>query len=284
MKLTSLALTLALLPAALFAAGGNSGGTTTTPSAPTVIPGGSYTTTYVISAPGSYVLGGNRSANTAIYVIEIAAPDVTLDLNGFRLSNVPGASDAGGGISVPMPENVEIRNGSIVDTGKYGIQTKFGKGVRVIDVRVAGTTYMGINIQTAASRVDRCQVVDCLPYGIWSNAYGIVVSDCIVNGTGTGVGVSLQQYSQVVRTVVRNYGIGFTLTASTAVDCSAAGGTIGFNLNDLSTLRGVESFKNTHGVSVSTTGGVIMGSRIMNNTSNFTGGGTYTNGGGNFIQ
>jgi hypothetical protein len=284
MKLSSLALTLALLPAALFAAGGNSGGTTATPSAPTVIPGGSYATTYVISAPGSYVLGGNRSANTAIYVIEIAAPDVTLDLNGFRLSNAPGASDAGGGVYVPTPENVEIRNGSIVDTGKYGILTKFGKGVRVIDVRVAGTTYMGINIQTAASRVERCQVVDCLPYGIWSNAYGIVISDCIVNGTGTGVGVSLQQYSQVVRTVARNYGVGFSLVASTAMDCSAAGGTIGFNLNDLSTLRGVESYKNTQGVFVSPTGGVVIGSRIMSNTTNFAGGGTYTNGGGNFIQ
>ena len=37
-----------------------------------MIPGGAYNTTYVISAPGSYVLGGNRSANTAIFVIEIA--------------------------------------------------------------------------------------------------------------------------------------------------------------------------------------------------------------------
>src|SRR5688500_2690954 len=110
MKLRSFVLTLALLPAALLAAGGNSGTTTSTP---TVIPGGSFTSTYVISAPGSYVLGGNRSANTSMFVIEIAAPDVTLDLNGFRLTNAVVPTDNGGGINVPNPENVEIRNGSI---------------------------------------------------------------------------------------------------------------------------------------------------------------------------
>jgi hypothetical protein len=283
MKLSSLALTLALLPAALFAAGGNSGGTTT-PSAPTVIPGGSFASTYVISTPGSYVLGGNRSANTAIYVIEIAAPDVTLDLNGFRLSNAPGATDFGGGIWIPTPENVEIRNGSIVDAGRFGIRAHYGKSVRIIDVRIAGATYAGIILTSAASLVDRCHIVDCAPNGIWINGRGSVVSDCVLSGLGTGTGVSLQQSSQVVRTVVRTYQTGFHLTGSTALDCSAAEGTIGFYLYQVSTLRGSESIQNKEGVFTTLPNSVIMNSRIMSNVTNFTGAVVYTNGGGNLIQ
>lgn len=282
MKLRSLALTLALLPAALFAAAGNSG--TPTPTTPTVIPGGSYATSYVISAPGAYVLGGNRSANTAIYVIEIAAPDVTLDLNGFRLSNGPGGSNLGGGVYVPAPENVEIRNGSIVDPGNFGIRAKFGKGVRVNGVRVAGALVAGIEIETAEAQVDRCHVMDSGTYGIHLIGGASLVSDCVVGGKSSAVGVTVDNGSRVMRTVVRGCGSAFILTDATAVDCIASGSQIGFHLLVGATLRGVESIKNTTGVFTSQLTNVIIGGRISGNTQNWGNGGIYTNGGGNVIQ
>ena len=278
MKLSSLALTLALLPSALFAAGG-----TSTPTSPTVIPGGAFASTYVISTPGSYVLGGNRSANTAIYVIEIAAPDVTLDLNGFRLSNAPGATAVGGGVYIQTPENVEIRNGTIADAGYYGIRAKPGKSVRVINVRVMGALYAGLYIETAASQVDRCNVADSTNYGIWTNGTGSLVSDCVVNGLGNSTGVTVQNGSRVVRTVARGCATGFYVSTSTAIECSASVCSVGFVLVDSATLRAAEAILNTYGVYTSHLGNVIIGSRITNNNTNFSGAGIYTNGGGNII-
>src|SRR5688572_4273273 len=101
MNLRSLALSLALLPAALFAANPNAGGSTDTPTGPKVIPGGTFTTPYVISAPGAYVLGGNRTVSADTNVIEITAPDVTLDLNGFAVDQATGTKT---GISASVVE------------------------------------------------------------------------------------------------------------------------------------------------------------------------------------
>jgi hypothetical protein len=281
MKLTSLALVLALLPAALFAAGGNSG-TTTTSAAPTVIPGGAFTTTYVISASGSYVLGGSRSTPSSLYVIQIAAPDVTLDLNGFKLSNTAGANTDGGGIKIPTPENVEIRNGSIIDPGYFGIATQTGKNVRIINVRIMGAGWGGIYSGTDGALVERCHVADSKGYGMFVNGAGSLVTDCVVNGIGTASGIQVAAGSRVVRSVVRGGGNLFLLYSSTAVDCIASLSVIGFIMQDESTLRGVESIKNTTGVYTYGASSAIMGSRISGNTANFAGA-TWINGGGNVI-
>jgi hypothetical protein len=276
MKLTSLALALALLPAALFAANSSA------PTTPTVIPGGTFTTTYVISASGSYVLGGNRSTASSLYVIQIAAPDVTLDLNGFTLSNTGGVNPAGGGIKIPTPENVEIRNGSIIDPGNFGIATETGKNVRIINVRIMGAGWGGIYSGTAGALVERCHVADSKGYGMFVNGAGSLVTDCVVNGIGTGSGIQVAQGSRVVRSVVRGGGNLFLLYSSTAVDCIASQGTIGFIMQDEATLRGVESIKNTTGVYTYGASSAIMGSRISGNTANFAGA-AYINGGGNVI-
>src|SRR5688572_23261302 len=126
--------------------------------------------------------------------------------------------------------------------------------------------------------------MDCAKDGIWASGRGSVVSDCVVSGLATTIGVTLQSASQVVRTVVRDCDTNFHLSMGcTAVDCSAATGKIGFYLQT-SVLRGVESFNNNQGVFTAMAGNVIMGSRIMNNTANVAGNVSYTNGGGNLIQ
>ncbi len=286
MKLQTLALALALLPAALFAAGGNSGGgTTSSPSTPTIIPGGVHATTYVISTSGSYVLGGNRSSSGTIFVIEIAAPDVTLDLNGFAVSNVVGTSGPGGGISVPTPENVEIRNGSILNAANYGIRASYGKGVRVIDVRVVGAAYAGIAISAASAQIDRCNVSDSGQFGIWAGGGGALVTDCVVSGGVNCIGVSVNSGARIIRTVARSCKEAFALlTLSTASDCLASNSGIGFRITAHCTLRDVEVVGNVNGVSTSHSSNVIMGTRIGGNTANFVDGGIYTNGGGNVLQ
>ena len=87
-------------------------------SAQTVI----NTVPYVISASGKYVLGTNVSnpSNSGTVAIDITAPNVILDLNGFFVS---GTGNTGGGntvIRVNNVANVTIRNG-LVANAAFGI-------------------------------------------------------------------------------------------------------------------------------------------------------------------
>ncbi len=278
MKLQSLALTLALLPAALFAGNANSG----TPTGPTVIPGGVYTAAYVINTPGSYVLGGNRTVSGSVNGIEITASDVTLDLGGFALSQAGGAA-SGNGIYIPAPENVEIRNGSILNAGNCGIQALTGSGVRVTGVRVASVGSIGILVKADGAQIAHCHVADASWAGIATDGGGAIVTDCMVVGlAGTGTGVSVQNGGRTVRTVTRGGKWGFYVGLySSAVDCTATAAQAGFVLNG-GTLRNVDVLNNTIGVNTNSLTNVIMGSRVTDNTTNFSG--LYSNGGGNFIQ
>ena len=183
MKTRSLALILALLPAALFA-GQPAGGTTTPANA---IPGGSQATTFVISKPGYYYLAGDRTmTDSTKNGIEIASSDVTLDLGGYtlRFANVSGAAM---GIYTQDVQNIEIRNGALTDVPVYGIfagATYVGGNVniRVIDVRVSATGNSGIWVEGDSVLIDRCTVDHAGYNGIhlyWGT--GTIVSNSVVS-------------------------------------------------------------------------------------------------------
>ena len=172
--------------------------------------------------------------------------------------------------------------------GNYGIYAGNGKGVRVIDVRVASTMYAGIHITAGTSKVVGCQVVDPMHFGIAAYGEGTLVSDCVVSGA-IHSGVSVGKGGLVVRSVARNCvngnsGVGFNLTyGATAIDCMASGSATGFYMTSGCALRGIESVNNGLGVWAGGITTVITGSRIMNNT-NMNTYDTFTNGGGNVIQ
>ncbi|MCC6323156.1 MAG: hypothetical protein IT438_17160 [Phycisphaerales bacterium] len=68
-----------------------------------------------ITSPGSYYLTGNITGVIGKHGIEIAAGEVTIDLNGFALSGVAGMGAFSGiimstGINQP---NITIRNGTV---------------------------------------------------------------------------------------------------------------------------------------------------------------------------
>lgn len=81
----------AVLPLASFAA------QPTTSSVPaaggTAIPGGSQSTSYVISKSGAYYLSADRVMTAHVAGIVVNVPDVTIDLNGSTLRFI----GAGGG-------------------------------------------------------------------------------------------------------------------------------------------------------------------------------------------
>lgn len=281
MKFQSLLISFALLPAALFAGNPNSGGTTSTPTGPTVIPGGAFTTAYVISAPGSYVLGGNRTVSGDVHGIEITAPDVTLDLGGFALDQTSGTQS---GVIAVAVENIDIRNGSILHA-LIGIDAQSGKGLRVSNVRLVGTKYVGVRTFAEASQIERCRVDDSQHGLIVAGAGGSLVTDCVVNTANqNGIGISSTKGTMVIRVVARGFLYGFSLIQGcSAVECTATACVYGYDLQIASTLRDSTSDGNKYGVSSNTSANFITGTRISNSTT-ATIVGSYTPGIGNFIQ
>lgn len=280
MKLQSLLVSLALLPAALFAGNPNSGATST-PTGPTVIPGGTFTAPYVISTPGAYVLGGNRKVSADVNVIEITAPDVTFDLSGFALDQANGLKS---GILIAAAENVEIRSGSILHS-LTGIDAQSGKGLRVSNVRFAGPKYAGVRSFADGTQIERCRVDDSQHGLIVAGGGGSLVTDCVLNTTTqNGNGVMATKGSMVVRVVAKGFLYGFSLIQGcSAVECTAAGCFYGFDLQLASTLRDSTADGNKYGVSSNTAANFITGTRISNSV-NGTIVGSYTGGIGNFIQ
>jgi hypothetical protein len=91
----------------------------------------------VINQPGSYYLTQNITGVAGKNGIEIPSGEVTLDLNGFTLTGVPGSGDGinvtGGGVA-----NVRVRNGTIQGWGDDGIE-----GPSVFYARYEDLTILG---------------------------------------------------------------------------------------------------------------------------------------------
>ncbi|MDP1660874.1 MAG: hypothetical protein Q8L55_03070, partial [Phycisphaerales bacterium] len=91
--------------------------------------------TFKITQPGSYYLTGNITGESGKDGIEIAAAGVTLDLNGFSVTGVPGSLT---GISL-RTGGTEVRNGTVRSWGGDGVAAAAAINTnRVIDVRAIG--------------------------------------------------------------------------------------------------------------------------------------------------
>jgi len=122
-----------------------------------------------ITQPGSYYLTGNLTLTTAgVNGITISVGHVTLDLNGFTLTNVTGN---GGDAVVIVGGNVTVRNGTIRGgttlTGSTftpagwdeGITTNSSFGSLAVEhVSVSGVRTSGILLSYQGSRIENCSV------------------------------------------------------------------------------------------------------------------------------
>ena len=163
------------------------------------IPGGA--TTVLITQPGSYVLAGNINAGVANGLI-ISSSDVTLDLNGYRVSTtgiVQNPITLSGALS-----NITIRNGS-THGGVNGIIVAASvTGLLFEDLRVASASQTGLQMNSGGNLgflLRRCHIVDTGANTAGSPSLTITginlvgsthrVEDCTVSrvqylGTGTG--------------------------------------------------------------------------------------------------
>jgi hypothetical protein len=148
----------------------------------------------VIGKPGSYYLAQNTDGNG----ITIAAGNVTLDLNGFRMD---GAGQGQYGILIHSPtgeklSNIEIRNGSITGFRNNGVHDADGAaGVRLIGLRIDGNGSSGGNdgqgagvfLSGAASLLRDCRITRNAGYGAMLGPYAMVRDNEFANNGLTGL-------------------------------------------------------------------------------------------------
>ena len=180
---------------------------------------------FTISAPGAYYVTTNLTGVSGSSGITITSGNVTLDLGGFLLANVPGSfngistlgtctnvtvgngslsgwSFSGVNISAGTPRNVVIHHLNISACGVSGISAvnavicdctvvgSGGDGIDAVYCTVRDCTVDGCagsyGIYLAPGTATRCLVIREFATGIYCNAPGCVVSDNVVRNNNTG--------------------------------------------------------------------------------------------------
>lgn len=195
---------------------------------------------YRISASGSYYLPGNMVAGTGKSAIEIAASNVTIDLNGFTitsLSTLPSIR-----LSLTGRTNITIRNGNIGALGDGGIDIAPNlvgtptEGGCVENVHVSGTSGVGIMVGNGVL-VRACTASNNSSDGM-SAGSGCNFVDCVATDNGR-FGIRAGDRSVVRGCAARaNASAGLrTDTAATIVDCvSTENATAGISASTGSTV------------------------------------------------
>lgn len=219
---------------------------------------GNATFEHRIITAGSYYLTGNLTVSAGQGGIEVAVDNVTIDLNGFRITGVSGSGDGIFGTSVI--DNVTIRNGSILTMGGDGIELS-GRRYRIENVTVTGNTGRGIAVGDAA-----------VITGVVADANGqigiqagndTVIENCVASGNAEGISAGVAcmvRACSAVANATRGISIGL---GGSAVDCTVKdmtpAGSRGINVGD---------------------GGFV--SRCV--VRNVTGTGVWLNGGGTMVD
>lgn len=107
---------------------------------------------YKITQPGSYYLTNSVTGVSGKYGIEVAAANVTLDLNGFEVAGVPGSS---GGVYAPGAPGLKLHNGSIRSWLNFGVLATDTDG-RFEDLRLHDNGTDGLHVGDGAL-VAQCQ-------------------------------------------------------------------------------------------------------------------------------
>ena len=135
---------------------------------------------FKIASSGSYYLTGNITGVSNLHGILIAAPNVTLDLNGFSLTGVPGSLDGINATNTaPSSPGLVVRNGTVGGWGGNGINAQFGApGARFSALLLLTNGLSGLRAVGAV-------ITDCVAQGNTaggSSTYGIhAVNSRVVN-------------------------------------------------------------------------------------------------------
>jgi hypothetical protein len=144
-----------------------------------------------ITQSGSYVLTNNIAAsNTAL---NITASDVTIDLNGFTISQ-SGSQFADGIVIVPngtYPRNISIINGSIKGFTRHGIfVVAYGSttpvDLQVKNLRVLSNGSSGVRVEGFGYNIEGSVISGNGGLGIYSLGSGLILNN-VISHNGYGI-------------------------------------------------------------------------------------------------
>ncbi len=215
---------------------------------------GNAAATFVISQPGSYYLVANVAGEVGKVGIEIAASNVSLDLNGFALEGVAGSGD---GISQPGGANTTIRNGTVSNWDARGIYLLSGNSI-VEQVVVTGCSNAGIYVSDA-SIVRDCDSSGNIGNGITLDGRDCLVSGCTLLGNGNNgvVGNFGAANCRIENTAANSNGSRGILSLLGSVGWRVVGCTANENVD-----KGIEILENGHVIDCQVNGNGTNGIQV----------------------
>jgi hypothetical protein len=224
---------------------------------------------FVINQPGSYYLTTNITGVSGKNGIQITTNNVTLDLNGFALQGVPGASN---GIYMINPSvNITVRNGTISGWPSEGIYDGSQSSLNIVCERLnASGNAVGINLY-GAGVVRDCNCQSNIFDGMDCNG-GAIISGCRADYNG-GDGISVV-YGTVSGCAAQNNIIDGYFVEFGSVSCCTAqsNGRYGIRVNPASVAGCHVESSGQSGIEVDQPGSTVIGNTcIGNNTANASG-------------
>lgn len=246
---------------------------------------------YLISQPGSYYLSAKVAGVSGRGGIVIDSPNVTLDLNGFAISGVPG-STIGLEVRAGATANVTVRGGSIAGWDQDGVRLPATLANGLFEDLSVSSCNSGIVSFGYANRVTvrRCRLHDLKADGIMLNGGGTIVECTVSQISGAGImrglwGNRVQRCSvdDLASTGIGAAGIYGEIVQQCLVNSiSSAGATTGIGGTNISDCEvnyvsggGTSSVTGVNGTTVS---------RCHANQIGASGGGSPTGIGGNVVS
>jgi len=247
---------------------------------------GDANSTFRITQRGSYYLTGNVVGAAGRHGIEIDAPNVTLDLNGFSLTGVAGSLAGVFAGNSATALNITVKNGTISGWSARGVELAMGEGCTVERVTASNNSGDGIAPGFYA-RVHAC--IARLNGGGFVLGGRSVVTDSIAQ-MNTGPGFQALNGATISgSTAVDNTGIGFEVDIVGSLTlCTADSNGIGFEVNGILIDRCVARSNASFGIGAfagsvvrgslaffNVTDGILVGSdcTIIDNTADSNGNG-----------
>ncbi len=138
---------------------------------------------FEITSPGSYYLTRDlETSDGGATVIEIKSDNVSLDLNGFTISNTGTNSSFGTGISATARDNILIENGRVKGFRGDGIITLIARNCTFRNLIVTDNSFDGINADDF-STISNVIFSNNGESGVVVGDYSIV-TDCTAEGNG----------------------------------------------------------------------------------------------------
>jgi len=167
-----------------------------------------------LSRTGAYLLTENLEVEEAgLTAIEIVAPTVDLDLNGFVIE---------GPVVCDFQERGDSCSGSVQGLGGWGVDVVFdGHGGKVHGGSIRGMGRGGIILATVGFTVSDMTIVGNGGEGIWSPGFGVmgaflIESNVVTHNRSIGIDVSLSLVRN--NTVFRNGSWGINAFKSNSVE------------------------------------------------------------------